>query len=79
MTDKEAALSVSVVPNVIGKTGVAANQMLINAGLNVEISGAQNFESGQGAVVVAQSIAPSSNVDRGTVVRIELRHLDSND
>ena len=79
VTEKEAEVSKSTVPNVIGKTGSAANQMLINAGLNIEISGAQNFESGQGAVVVSQSVSPSATVDRGTVVKIELRHLDSHD
>lgn len=79
VTEKEAVLSTSTVPNVIGKTGSAANQMLINAGLNVEISGAQNYESGQGAVVVSQSIEAGKKVDRGSVVKIELRHLDGQD
>ncbi len=78
-TDKETTPKSSTVPNVIGKSGSAANQMLINAGLNVEISGAQNYESGQGAVVVSQSVDSGRMIERGSVVTIELRHLDSHD
>ena len=78
-TDSETEADTVTVPNVIGKTGSAANKMLINSGFNVEISGAQNYESGQGAVVVSQSIAGGTKAKRGSVIKIELRHLDSHD
>ena len=78
-TDKETTPKTATVPNMIGKTGSAANQMLINSGLNVEITGALNFESGQGAVVVSQSVEAGKKVERGAVIKIELRHLDSHD
>ncbi len=78
-TDSQTEAPTANVPNVIGKTGSAANKMLINSGFNVEISGALNYESGQGAVVVSQSIEGGSKADKGTVIKIELRHLDSHD
>lgn len=79
ITDGELKNTMQTVPNVIGKTGSSANKLLINQGFNVEISGAYNYESGVGAVVVSQSIAPATKAERGTVVKIELRHLDSHD
>ena len=78
-TDVETQAKTSTVPNVVGKTGSAANKMLINSGFNVEISGALNYESGQGAVVVSQSIQAGTGAEVGTVIKIELRHLDSHD
>ncbi len=78
-TDKDIDADTATVPNVMGKTGSAANQMLINSGFNVEISGALNYESGQGAVVVSQSVEAGTKAEKGSVVKIELRHLDSHD
>lgn len=78
-TEKDIDEKMTTVPNLIGKTGSAANQMLINSGLNVEVSGALNFESGQGAVVVSQSVEHGTKVFRGSVIKIELRHLDCHD
>jgi stage V sporulation protein D (sporulation-specific penicillin-binding protein) len=69
----------SVVPNVMGKTAAAANQMLVNTGLNVKIEGAQNYASGSGAVVISQSPPAASKVERGSVVTITLRHMDGTD
>lgn len=70
--------SVSV-PSVVGKTAAAANQILVNAGLNIRIEGAQNYSSGTGAMVISQSIAEGEKVAPGTVVTIDLRHMDSTD
>ena len=44
------------VPDLIGKTAFAANQMLINSKLNICIDGTDNYMSGTGATVVKQSI-----------------------
>ncbi len=78
-TDSEIEADTVTVPNVIGKTGSAANKLLINSGFNVEISGAGNHASGQSAVVVSQSVEAGSKAKRGSVIKIELRHLDTND
>lgn len=78
-TDTETKTTTATVPNVVGKSGSAANQMLINSGFNVEISGALNYTSGQGAVVVSQSVEAGTKAEKGSVVKIELRHLDSHD
>ena len=79
VTDSDNEVKTATVPNVMGKKGSSANQMLINAGFNIEISGALNYESGQGAVVVSQSVAPGTKLEIGSVIKIELRHLDSHD
>ncbi len=67
------------VPNVTGMSAVAANQALINAGLNIRILGTQNYLSGTGATVIAQSIGANTEVPRGTVIEVTFRHLDDKD
>ena len=56
-----------------------ANVKLVNAGLNVAIEGAQNYEKGSGAIVTSQSSASGSEVPYGTVVSIEVIHMDGTD
>ncbi len=68
-----------IVPNVTGMSAVAANQALVNAGLNIRIFGTKNYLSGTGAVVISQSLEPGSEVQRGTVVEITFRYLDDKD
>ena len=67
------------VPNVMGRSASAANKLLIDAGLNVRIEGTQNYQSGVGAVVVAQSPAADTVVTPGTIVTVEFRYLDGTD
>lgn len=67
------------VPDVMGKSASAANKLLIDAGLNVRIDGTQNYQSGSGAVVVAQSPAADTAVAPGTIVTVEFRYLDGTD
>ena len=67
------------VPNLIGKTAVAANSMVINAGLNIKIEGTKNYLSGTGATVVAQSPSAGSVVAEGEVVTVTFRYLDDED
>ncbi len=67
-TDETNASSTAKVPNVIGKTAQEANQMIINAGLNISIVG-QNLE-GSKTVVVAQEPSADSTVEIGSVVTV---------
>lgn len=67
------------VPDLMGKSAATANKLLINAGLNIKIQGAQNYASGKGAVVISQYPAAGQSVSRGTVVTVEFRHMDGTD
>lgn len=78
-TDKETETLTVKVPDVTGMTAVAANQVLINAGLNIRILGTKNYLSGTGATVIAQSVAAGEVVPRGTVVEVTFRYLDDKD
>ncbi len=67
------------VPEVLGMTAAQANKTLINAGLNIEIKGAQNYNKGSGAVVTSQSYTAGTEVAYGTVVTVEVLHMDVTD
>lgn len=67
------------VPNLIGRTAASANKLIVNTGLNVNITGAQNYNTGVGAVVITQSPEPGTVVSRGAVVEIDVRHMDGTD
>jgi stage V sporulation protein D (sporulation-specific penicillin-binding protein) len=58
------------VPNLAGKSAAAANQLLINAGLNVRITGTKHHLTGVGAKVISQSHAPGEKVAPGTVITL---------
>ncbi len=64
------------VPNVIGMSPTVANRTIINAGLNINISGAVSSPSATGAIAISQSIAGGENVEYGTVVEVEFRYVD---
>jgi stage V sporulation protein D (sporulation-specific penicillin-binding protein) len=78
-TGKQKPQETVTVPNLIGKTAVAANSMVINAGLNIKIEGTKNYLSGTGATVVSQSPAAGTVVSRGEVVTVTFRYLDDED
>ena len=78
-TDKETETLTVEVPDVTGMSAVAANQVLVNAGLNIRILGTKNYLSGTGATVVSQSVAVGEIVPRGTVVEVTFRYLDDKD
>lgn len=78
-TDKETPTETVKVPDVTGMSAVAANQVLINAGLNIRILGTKNYLSGTGATVISQSVEAGEIVPRGTVVEVTFRHLDDKD
>ena len=73
--DAQEELTVTV-PDLVGKGAFAANQMLINAKLNICIEGTDNYLSGAGAIVIEQSIPAGTKVSQGTVVTVTFRYLD---
>ncbi len=64
------------VPDVLGKTAVAANEILANRKLNIRIEGTNNYLSGSGAVAVEQFPAAGSEVEIGTVITVTFRNED---
>ena len=61
------------VPDLTGKTAVAASQLLANSNLNIKISGTYNYMSGTAATAYSQSIAPGTEVEIGTTVTVYFR------
>ena len=80
-TGKEAPAEMITVPDLVGKTSVAANQILVNLGLNIKIDGVNNPYVSKENVpqVVSQSIAPGTQVAAGTVVTVEFRYMDGDE
>ncbi len=64
------------VPDLIGKTAVAANETLAGRGLNIRIQGTNNYLSGTGAVAITQDPAPGTQVEAGTVVTVTFRNKE---
>ena len=75
-TGEEVPKNTVKVPDLVGKTAEAANRLLVNAGLNVSITGATN---GDTATVISQTPAAGETVPSATVVTIEVRHLGLTD
>ncbi len=67
------------VPDVLGQTASVVNRTLTNAGFNIKIDGAMNFDEGVGAKAVSQTPAAGELVPKGTVVTVEFRHTDGTD
>lgn len=78
-TERKAEPETVIVPDVTGMTALAANQTLVNAGLNIRILGTKNYIYGFQPTVIAQSIEKGTTVARGTVVEITFRFLDDTD
>ena len=60
-------------------TATVANRTLTNAGFNIKVDGALNYDQGVGAVVVNQSLQADTLVPKGTLITIQLRHTDGTD
>lgn len=75
-TGEESPQNTVTVPDLVGKTAEAANRILVNAGLNVSITGATN---GDTATVISQSPAAGETVPAATVVTLDVRHLGLTD
>lgn len=59
-----------IVPNVVGDSAATANQKIVNAGLIMGVSGATNASSST-VRTISQSIAAGTEVEAGTVVRVQ--------
>ena len=57
-------------PNVVGDSAATANQKIVNAGLIMGVSGATNASSST-VRAISQSIAAGTEVEAGTVVRVQ--------
>ncbi len=75
-TDGETPPANVKVPDLVGMSAYNANNAVVSAGLNVTFYGSTN---GSTATVIAQSPAAGTYVPRGTIVEIEVRHLDGTD
>ena len=61
------------VPDVVGKSPIDANKLVVNSGLNISVSGAV---AAKNAYAVKQYPEAGSTVPEGTVVTIEFLHMD---
>ena len=75
-TEAEAEKLTAVVPKVIGLTAQAANTLLTDAGFNVKIEGATGSTD---SIVVSQSLSVGTVTEKGTVITIDMRHMDATD
>ena len=59
-----------IVPNVVGDSAATANQKIVNAGLIMGVSGTTNASSST-VRAISQSVDPGTEVEAGTVVRVQ--------
>lgn len=72
-TDEESQQELVLVPDVVGKTGLAANKLILNAGLNIRVTGV-GVENAS-AVAARQSIEAGTQVPRGTIVTVDFADI----
>lgn len=70
----EEATSERIVPNVSGLTPSQANNAIVSAGLNMKLTG--NITGEGDSVVVSQDPQAGTTAGAGSVVYVEIRHLD---
>ena len=75
-TGDETPQDTIIVPNLKGKTAVAANQMLINAGFNIKIEGSKYYYESGAATVVSQSHEAGTAVPKGTVITVNFGYYE---
>ena len=75
----DAPKETATVPNVVGLSAAEANKKLIDAGFNISIKGALNYETGVSARVISQSHIPDSILPRGTAITVTILHTDDED
>lgn len=68
-TDSETQQEMVTVPDVLGKTGMVANKTLLNAGLNIRVTGVEI--DNVNAIAAKQSIDAGEEVPRGTVITVD--------
>ena len=71
-TDNILEKEIVTVPNVLDMTAEQANKKIIDAGLNINIIGAEDMKSS--ATAVKQEPAAGEQVSIGTIVSVEFRH-----
>ena len=64
------------VPDVMGMSAAAANQVLVNAGLNVRITGTKQHLTGSAAQVVRQTPSGGESASLGDVVTLVFSGAD---
>ena len=72
-TDRSAEKKTVKVPDLTGKTAVAASGLLASSNLNIKISGTYHYTSGTAATAYAQSIEPGTVVEIGTTITVYFR------
>lgn len=75
-TSKQASEETVIVPDLLGRTAVSANEVLANRRLNIRIQGTNNYLSGTGAVAISQDIPAGTEVAPGTVITVTFRSKD---
>ncbi len=78
-TGDSTAMDPVTVPDLSGQNAALAIRRLYGMGLNVYITGATNYEQGQGAVIVEQSVKAGDRVPYGSVIQITCRYMDQTD
>lgn len=73
-TDNIENQNLITVPDVMNLTAEKANKKIVNAGLNINIIGAEDMNSS--AIAIRQSPEAGDKVPLGTVVEVEFRHYD---
>lgn len=71
-TDEMSAQQTVAVPNLIGMSPSEVNNALVNAGLNMTVSGSGLGEGS--AVCHRQSIEPNVQVEYGTIIKVDFRY-----
>ena len=59
-----------IVPNVVGDSAATSNQKIVNAGLIMGVAGVTN-RSSSSVRAISQSIEPGTEVEAGTVIRVQ--------
>ena len=70
-TDEETEADKTTVPNFAGLTAAGVNELAIKQGINVRFNGTSVTMNG--VTAYKQSIAPNTQVDKGTIVEVEFK------
>ena len=70
-TDEETEADKTTVPNFAGLTAAGVNELAIKQGINVKFKGTSVTMNG--VTAYKQSIAPNTQVDKGTIVEVEFK------